>query len=81
VELDKDAAKYIKSLDATTRKRFKDKLEDIKKDPFDATNSKSLRNREERSARVGDYRMLLEVDTKKEIVYVVHAAPRGQVYR
>jgi mRNA-degrading endonuclease RelE of RelBE toxin-antitoxin system len=54
VEVDKDAAKYIKSLDAPTKKRFKEKLEDIQKDPFDSTNSKQLKNREERTARIGD---------------------------
>ena len=81
VEVDKDAAKYIKSLDAPTRRRFKEKLDDIKKDPFDSTYSKQLKNREERTARIGDYRMLFEVDVKEQIIYVVHAAPRGQVYK
>lgn len=81
MEVDKDAAKYIKSLDAPTRNRFKQKLEDIQKDPFDSINSKQLKNREERTARIGDYRMLLEVDVKEQIIHVVHAAPRGQVYK
>lgn len=79
--MDKDAAKYIKSLDATTRKRFKQKIADIEKDPFDLRNSKPLANRTERSARIGDYRILIEVDVVREIVNLVHAAPRGQVYK
>jgi mRNA-degrading endonuclease RelE of RelBE toxin-antitoxin system len=81
VDIDKDAAKYIKSLDAPTRARFKEKLEKIQEDPFDPTHSKHLKKREERSAQVGGYRILFEVDAESNSVHVVHAAPRGQVYK
>ena len=78
---DKDAAKYIKSLDATTRNRFKAKLDLILVDPFDAAHSKPLKMRTERTARVGDYRILFEVDTDNKLVHIVAAGPRGQIYR
>jgi mRNA-degrading endonuclease RelE of RelBE toxin-antitoxin system len=81
IEFDKDAAKYIGSLDVPTKARIKSKLQEIEKDPFNSMHSKQLKCREERSARIGSYRILIEVDTVSETVHVVHAAPRGQVYK
>jgi mRNA-degrading endonuclease RelE of RelBE toxin-antitoxin system len=82
VEFDKDAAKYTKALDSTTKKRISEKLEKIILDPFDPANSKPLTHRDgERSARVGDYRILLDVDTESKKIYVVAVVPRGQAYR
>lgn len=34
IKLDRDAAKYFESLDQTTKKRIKDKLEELASDPF-----------------------------------------------
>jgi mRNA interferase RelE/StbE len=81
VEFNKDAAKYLKLLDAPTKERFRELLSELIADPFNPAYSKQLVSRTERSARVGDFRMLFEVDVKADKIFVVRVAPRGQVYR
>jgi len=73
------AAKYLKSLDKPTRKRIKEKLLKIAKDPYDLRLSYPLTSSDKRSARIGTYRVLFEVDPNTMLVS--HIAPRGQVYR
>jgi len=81
VEFNKEAAKYLKSLDSPTKERFRELLSELMADPFNPRCSKQLVSRAERSARVGGFRMLFEVDVKAEKIFVAKVAPRGQVYR
>lgn len=62
IKLDRDAAKYFESLDQTTKKRIKDKLEELASDPFNIRTSKPLKQSTRRSARVGSYRILFAVE-------------------
>ena len=71
--------KYLNSLDKPTRKRIKDKLEAIAAAPDDSRLSYPLTNNQKRSSRVGDYRILFEVDDKT--LTVAEIGPRGQIYR
>jgi len=74
------AAKYLERCDAPTRDRLKQKFERLKADPFDVQNSKPLKGRkEQRSARVGDLRILFRVDGLEIIVAAI--GPRGEIYK
>lgn len=79
--LAKDAAAYFSSLDATLRRRIKDKLAELALDPFDIRTSKPLRGSDKRTARVGSYRILFLVDETKAAIVVAAIGPRGQIYR
>lgn len=74
------AAKYLDRCDAPTRERLQQKLEKLKVGPFDRQNSKPLRGRkEQRSARVGDFRILFQVHGLD--IIVVEIGPRGDIYK
>ncbi|MBZ5622064.1 MAG: type II toxin-antitoxin system RelE/ParE family toxin [Acidobacteriia bacterium] len=70
----------MKRCDAPTRDRLQQKLDKLKADPFDAQHSKPLKGRrEQRSARVGDLRVLFHVEGNQIIVAGIDS--RGQVYK
>jgi mRNA interferase RelE/StbE len=72
--------RYVQSLDKPTRKRIKEKLEKIAEDPLNPRISYPLTgNNQKRSARVGTYRILFEIDDKT--LTVADIGPRGQIYR
>jgi mRNA-degrading endonuclease RelE of RelBE toxin-antitoxin system len=72
-------AKYLKSLDKSTRNRIKEKLLKIAEDPTNLQLSYPLTASEKRSTRVGSYRILFRIDTK--FLVVTDIGPRGQIYR
>jgi mRNA-degrading endonuclease RelE of RelBE toxin-antitoxin system len=62
VSLSRKAANYLKRCDAPARDRLREKIEKLKADPFAPQNSKPLKSRNgQRSARVGDLRILFQV--------------------
>ncbi|MGB7762262.1 MAG: type II toxin-antitoxin system RelE/ParE family toxin [Bryobacteraceae bacterium] len=74
------AAKYWKRCDAPTRDRLRQKLEQLKADPFDPQNSKPLKGRnDQRSARVGGLRILFQVQGLDIVVAAI--GPRGEIYK
>jgi mRNA interferase RelE/StbE len=73
--------KYISKLDQPTRERFKKKLAEVENDPFNTANSEPLQGESRRKARVGGYRLLLEVDVANQVILVSSVGPRGQIYR
>lgn len=80
LSLTKAAAKYLERCDAAVRERLKGKLDRLETDPFDPQQSKSLRGRGgERSARVGDLRILFLVQGNSIVVASIDS--RGQVYK
>ena len=80
VSLSRPAQKYFERSDAPTRGRLRQKFEKLKADPFDPLNSKPLQGRnDQRSARVGDLRILFRVEGHE--VIVADIGPRGEIYR
>lgn len=73
------ARKYLESLDKNTQRRIWEKLQSISENPTDPRHSKPLIGSGRRAARVGDYRILFEVDDKD--LSVIAIGPRGQIYR
>ena len=81
VRLSRRAEAYLDRLDSTTRGRILRRLDDIAADPF-GPQSKRLKGAAGlRATRVGDYRIVFEVDDTDRIVLVGLISPRGQVYR
>lgn len=79
--ISQSAQKYVSQLDATTRKRIKDKIIELARDPFNIRISKPLRNSDKRSARVGSYRILFIVIPGDNVLLVSAVGPRNQIYR
>jgi mRNA-degrading endonuclease RelE of RelBE toxin-antitoxin system len=73
------AAKTFAAVDSRARKRMKEKIEAVAADPLNPANSKPLQGSLKRSARVGDYRMIVEI--AEPDLLVVSIRPRGDVYR
>lgn len=80
VSLSQTARKYLERCGAPTRDRLRQKIEKLKADPFDPKNSKPLKGRrDQRAARVGDLRILFQVQGTD--VIVAEIGPRGEIYK
>jgi mRNA interferase RelE/StbE len=79
IELSNTAAKYSSSLDRSTQSRIVSKLDAIASDPRNPRFSKPLTGADQRTARVGDYRIIFSIDP--EVLYVADIGPRGRIYR
>jgi mRNA-degrading endonuclease RelE of RelBE toxin-antitoxin system len=75
------SAKYLKALDAPTKRRVLEKIEQVAVDYMDPRHSKPLEGSDKRSARVGKYRILLLIIKEKNALVVTEIDSRGQVYR
>ncbi len=71
--------KQLKKLDKIAAKRIITGVEDIKDNPFSAvlrlTNSKFYR------LRIGDYRVILDLQQGKLIIFVVETDNRSRIYK
>jgi mRNA interferase RelE/StbE len=79
IKLTATARKYFESLDKSTKKRIQAKLNEIALAPSDPRCSKPLTNASKRTARVGDLRILFEVEGN--FLFVANIGPRGQIYK
>jgi mRNA interferase RelE/StbE len=65
-----------------TANLIREKLEQVAVDPFASTpNAKKLQGRDGYRLRVGDWRIIYEVNKKEVVIIVLKVAPRGEVYR
>jgi len=71
--------KYFENLDKSVRKRIQEKLDAIAESPYAPRLSKPLTAVNKRTARVGDYRIIFEIDDP--LLIVSDIGPRGQIYR
>lgn len=79
IKLTSTPRNYFERLDKQTQDRIRKKLIAISEDPKNPTHSKALSNAIQRSARVGDYRILFTL-TETELI-VADIGSRGQIYR
>ena len=75
----KASVKYLEALDATTKKRIKDKIGLVAIEPENVRHSFFLTNSNKRRAQVGKYRILMLVSDDDLIVSDIGS--RGQIYR
>ena len=72
------AKKNLKILDKTVSTRIVSKVESIKNDPF--LFVKHLQEVALYSLRVGEYRVVLDIENKKIVIFVVKTGHSGKVY-
>lgn len=79
VEFTAAAGRQIKKLPRPVRDRILDAIEDLAEDPR-PHGSKKLAGRPAWRIRIGDYRVIYDVDDGQLMVTVVRAAHRREVY-
>lgn len=72
-------ARYLQRQAAEMQQRVRERLMDLRAGPHG--RAKRLHGRPQWSLRVGDLRLLLQVDEDDHIITVVGAGPRGDVYK
>jgi len=76
------AAKSLLKMPRNTANLIREKLEQIAVDPFASIpNAKKLQGRPGYRLRVGDWRVIYEINKDKVVIIVLKVAPRGEVYR
>ena len=80
VEYRKSAERELNALETQIRLRVDDCLERIALDPY-ARGTAKLQGGDERRVRVGDYRVLYEVDVPNRRIIVIAIRHRREVYR
>ena len=76
------AAKSLLRMSRDVAKRIREKIEQVAEDPFATTpNAKKLQGRPGYRLRVGDWRVIYEINAEEIMIIVLKIAPRGEVYR
>lgn len=78
----KRASKDMERLDLAMARRVGRRLEELSFDPFDPQLSYSLEMaKQKRSSRLGDWRIIFQVNESQQIIEILTVAPRGRAYR
>jgi mRNA interferase RelE/StbE len=78
----KQAAKEFRKIPSSTAKLIRSKIEQIADDPFASRpNVTKLQNREGDRLRVGNWRVIYDIQQDKVLVLVLKISVRGEVYR
>jgi mRNA interferase RelE/StbE len=77
----RQAKKEIKGLDAATVKRLEDRVQQLSDNPLDPRISKPIKMKPgRRTSRVGDWRIIYQVNESEMTVEVISIWPRGKAY-
>lgn len=80
VLLARAAEKDLDRLDPPVRQRVVRVLKDLASDPAASRGLKKLRGRPERRLRVGDWRVIVDLDAPNRAIRVKRVLPRGRAY-
>ena len=75
------AVKYLRKLDRSTQRRLLNAIEELTKDPTPPRSIHLKGGQGERRIRVGDYRVIYEVNNGELIILVLKIGHRRDVYR
>lgn len=76
------AAKALLKMPRNTAQLIREKLNQVAADPFASIpNAKKLQGRAGYRLRVGDWRVIYEINKEEITVVVLKIAPRGEVYK
>jgi mRNA interferase RelE/StbE len=77
----RQAKKEIKTLDTSTIKRIEVRLQQLSNNPFDPRISKAIKmSPGRRTSRVGDWRIIYQMNETERLIEVVSLWPRGKAY-
>ena len=78
----KQAAKSLQRIPRHTTDLIREKLAQLAADPFaKSLNATKLQNRPGYRLRVGDWRVIYEIQKEQLVIMVLKVAPRGEVYQ
>lgn len=78
IQFDKRALDFLNKLDHETEKRIWNKLQECKRNPFHYL--KSLTQIKGYKLRVGDYRLIIDVQNKIKVLFVLKIDKRSRIY-
>lgn len=81
IEYARDALKALKVLPRNVQLGIVSKIEQLAEHPFAMPQVKKLIGREGYRLRVGDWRIIYEIQGDKLVIYVLAIAPRGGIYK
>jgi mRNA interferase RelE/StbE len=81
IELTRRAEKQFKDLPSTVQQRIKPKVDALSENPLPDGVSKLQGADDLYRIRVGDYRVIYQIQNKQLLVLVVKVAPRRDAYR
>ncbi|MGH3262678.1 MAG: type II toxin-antitoxin system RelE family toxin [Trebonia sp.] len=73
------ARRDVRRLDREIKRRVEHALDELSADPA-AARLRKLKGRPESRLRIGDWRVLLELDHQARTIVVHHILPRGRAY-
>ncbi len=80
LEIDKRVHKDLVDLPTSVQDRVLEKLETLLTDPF-APGTKKLQGYDSYRVRVGEYRIVFDIDTQARVVTVLAVDHRSNVYK
>jgi mRNA interferase RelE/StbE len=80
VEFERRADKDLERLDPPIRERVYTALERLGDDPHGSAALRKLAGRPEWRLRVGDWRVIVELDIVQRTIIVLRVLPRGRAY-
>ena len=80
IEFTRGAAKAVNRLPRNVHALVMQKIEGLARDPFGAANVKKLVGQPGYRLRVGDWRVVYDVDSGRLVVRVLRIGARGGVY-
>ena len=80
IEFTREAIKVLGKMPRNVRELVMQKIEGLARDPFSAANVKKLVGQPGYRLRVGDWRVVYDVDSERLVVRVLRIGARGGVY-
>ena len=80
IEYTREARKVLAKMSRDVRELVVSKIEGLARDPFGAANVKQLVGRPGYRLRVGDWRVIYDVESERLLVRVLKVGPRGEMY-
>jgi mRNA interferase RelE/StbE len=75
---DEEAIKYLEKLPQNISKRILKEIQDTKENPHHYFIK--LTNRQEYKLRVGDYRIIVDINDSEIVIYIILIGHRSKVY-
>lgn len=81
IEVKKSAAKTLKKIPKADRKRIVDKIDNLAKSPPNPDITKMKGNNPFYKVRIGDYRIVYEIQDEVLLILIIKIGHRKDIYR